>query len=414
MREPIPSLTGLRFVAALCVVLGHAIPKIVPFNQPPRLVVMLSALSGEGMSLFFVLSGFVIYYNYSDTIRGAAGNYNFIVARFARLYPLYFACMCYDLLLSFSYDRLPAMRIALPYYATLTQSWVYRPIGGNALIYQFGRIAQITWSISTEWFFYIVFPLACIAISRLTTLGRMLWAAAGLISIAVAISATLSAHSDAILTFGLNTFGEVGANEQDSFYRWLMYFSPYARIFEFLIGCLCAAIYLKLKTSASPNEERCGAWATAAAILTIGALHWAMFGIDSDAPWHHILQGMHMNFGFAPFLAVLVFCCARYRNAFVRFMATPTLMLCGEASYSLYLLHVVVIDAFSYEAAKISRWVPMLIAVARLIVVIATAIGLSLVSWAVIEVPARRWIRRLMSVSIQRPAAERLRTSGQA
>ena len=35
-------------------------------------------------------------------------------------------------------------------------------------------------------------------------------------------------------------------------------------------------------------------------------------------------------------------------------------MLCGEASYSLYLLHIVVIDAFSYEAAKISRRLPVL------------------------------------------------------
>jgi len=186
-----------------------------------------------------------------------------------------------------------------------------------------------------------------------------------------------------------------------------MYFSPYARIFEFLIGCLCAAIFLKLKTSASPTEERCGAWLTAAAILTVGALHWIMFGIEGDTPWHHVLEGMHMNFGFAPFIAVLIFCCARYRNAFVRFMATPTLVLCGEASYSLYLLHVVVIDAFGYEASTILKWHIALIAVARLIVVIATAIGLSLVSWAVIEVPARRCIRRRMSVSIQRPAAER-------
>jgi peptidoglycan/LPS O-acetylase OafA/YrhL len=405
MREPIPSLTGLRFVAAMCVVLGHAIPKIVPFTKTPELVELLSQLAAEGMSLFFVLSGFVIYYNYSGTLGGATRLYNFFVARFARLYPLYFVCMCYDLM-RLTYAGLPAARIALPYYATLTQSWIYRPIGDNSLIYQFGSIPQITWSISTEWFFYLVFPLACIAISHLTTLGRTLWTAAALVAVTTTIMATLTAHSDAIFTYGLNTFGRVGADQQDSVYRWLMYFSPYARIYEFFLGCLCAAIFMKLDTPPSAAEERCGSYLTAGAILAVAMMHWLMFGLESHAPWHHVVQGLHMNFGFAPFLAVLIFCCARYRNVVVRIMASPTLVLCGEASYSLYLLHLLIIDAFQNGAPVALNWHAALIAFSRLIVVIAASVGLSIVSWSVIEVPCRRWIRRVMSVSVPRTTAE--------
>jgi peptidoglycan/LPS O-acetylase OafA/YrhL len=44
------------------------------------------------MSLFFVLSGFVIQYNYADIFlkeRLPSATFKFIVARFARLYPLY-------------------------------------------------------------------------------------------------------------------------------------------------------------------------------------------------------------------------------------------------------------------------------------------------------------------------------------
>ena len=214
-RSPIPTLTGLRFVAAFCVVLAHAIPKMVVLSKVHMPLQLLSTLSAEGMSLFFVLSGFVIYYNYSHTIRSRAGLFNFFVARFARLYPLYFAAMCYDLIISVSYAKIPALWIALPYYAALTQSWIYMPIGNNALIYQFGIISQIAWSISTEWFFYLLFPLACLAIVSLATVQKKLWATAILIVAAVAILTTLTAEAPALFTYGLENYGPVGADPQD-------------------------------------------------------------------------------------------------------------------------------------------------------------------------------------------------------
>src|SRR5215203_4219419 len=48
-----------------------------------------------GMSLFFVLSGFVIHYNYGmfRTDGLVAGGKKFFIARFARLYPLYFVVL---------------------------------------------------------------------------------------------------------------------------------------------------------------------------------------------------------------------------------------------------------------------------------------------------------------------------------
>ena len=50
------------------------------------------------MTLFFVLSGFVIQYNYSQPIlkNGWRAVCGFMWARFARLYPLYFTLICLD------------------------------------------------------------------------------------------------------------------------------------------------------------------------------------------------------------------------------------------------------------------------------------------------------------------------------
>jgi len=112
-----------------------------------------------------------------------------------------------------------------------------------------------------------------------------------------------------------------------------------------------------------------------------------------------------MNFGFAPFLAILIFCCARYDFGVSRLMSLPWIVLCGEASYSLYLGHFVIIDAFRYETAVIANdyaWQLTVASFLRLAVVIMASIGMALVSWKLIEVPSRRWMRKLLQA---KPAA---------
>ncbi len=64
VRPPIPSLTGLRFVAAMCVVISHALLQVVPFPaEQPLWYTYFTQASGPGITLFFVLSGFVIHYH---------------------------------------------------------------------------------------------------------------------------------------------------------------------------------------------------------------------------------------------------------------------------------------------------------------------------------------------------------------
>ena len=119
---PIPALTGLRFVAAGTVVFAHAFQKFLPLPQslsgdPPWWYLLPANLSGIGMPLFFVLSGFVIHYNYSAPLQEerVRGTFNFLVARFARIYPLYIVGLGFDLLNSYSYYQLsPHAATALP------------------------------------------------------------------------------------------------------------------------------------------------------------------------------------------------------------------------------------------------------------------------------------------------------------
>ena len=83
-REEVPGLTGLRFVAAFSVLLAHSFAVLMRGHlaDMPQLNWFTQA-AGFGMTLFFVLSGFVIHYNYARVVtRGTGGVVAFLWARY--------------------------------------------------------------------------------------------------------------------------------------------------------------------------------------------------------------------------------------------------------------------------------------------------------------------------------------------
>ena len=93
MPKQLSPLTGFRGVAAYAVLVAHAASSSFMYGADAPLGPLFSRLAYFGMSLFFVLSGFVIQHNYGCAVRQGAGLrralYLFFVARFARIYPLY-------------------------------------------------------------------------------------------------------------------------------------------------------------------------------------------------------------------------------------------------------------------------------------------------------------------------------------
>jgi peptidoglycan/LPS O-acetylase OafA/YrhL len=159
LMDRLEPLTGLRGFAAYSVLIAHAMD--ISFNYAGLLPFHPFALrlAYFGMSLFFVLSGFVIQYNYAGSFAReglAVASYDFLVARFARLYPLYAISIIVSL------PHIPApnfsgnIAVSLA-YLTLTQSWF------NLEIAAFPP----DWSISTEWFFYLAFIPLTILLARI-------------------------------------------------------------------------------------------------------------------------------------------------------------------------------------------------------------------------------------------------------
>ena len=105
----------------------------------------------------------------------------------------------------------------------------------------------MAWSVSTEWFFYIAYPLIRVLIEGLETRKMNILAAAALVFIGLGGMSIVIANVDRINAHAVAMFGPIGGGGpygQDFFFRWLVYFSPYSRIFEFMLGCLVASIYM--------------------------------------------------------------------------------------------------------------------------------------------------------------------------
>ncbi len=148
----IKALTGLRGLAALYVVIFHGngyylFPMAIrPFIRHGYMAV----------DLFFILSGFVMAMTYADLFRNGFHFKNFkqfLLLRLARIYPLFLLMTVITAILiatvlsqTYNFEDLPR---ALIFNFTLTHVWGFC-----------NSIVPPSWSISTEWLAYLLFPIA--------------------------------------------------------------------------------------------------------------------------------------------------------------------------------------------------------------------------------------------------------------
>jgi peptidoglycan/LPS O-acetylase OafA/YrhL len=400
--EVIPALTGLRFLAAISVAIAHGATLCLRTESSSQTVqTWLATGAGFGMTLFFVLSGFVIHYNYRGLImaEGAAGMAKFLWARFARLYPLFLLTLLIDLLVGHQFDlaRFETTLAALPYYLFLCHSWLYKVIGDNALIYQIGFNVPLTWSISTEWFFYLAYPVICIVLFRLRRPRTVVVLAIGWMIFWTILAAFLYDTGPSIDARAVAHFGVVAGQAngfRDSFFRWYIYFSPYLRIGEFILGCLTAHLYELLKYR--PVGGREAKVAGIAFLLVAVSIPIILYATYSPSVGFDLLKKLQFNFGLAPSVAALIFCCARYRLPLARWLSSRSMVALGDASYSIYMIHMLVfyVAALGHLALPINGYTIALLGT-RFIFLLALIVLISLGLHATVERPARIWMRGL-------------------
>ncbi len=156
----IPALDGLRGIAILLVLLRHGIFGLESTSPVVRGVLALGRLSGSGVDLFFVLSGFLIGGILLDARESPRYYTTFYARRAYRILPLYFAVTSLFLLhhlpgrIFSGWGDVSALAIPWAAYLTFTQNFFMAHIGS------FGAPAMlVTWSLAIEEQFYLVVPL---------------------------------------------------------------------------------------------------------------------------------------------------------------------------------------------------------------------------------------------------------------
>ena len=156
----IESLTALRGVAALWVVFYH-----VRNHFDVKLTGPLVQHGYLAVDMFFVLSGFIMYYVYAGAYQtGRFGYWDFLLKRFARLYPVHFVTLLAAVAIFLAGGLLGIM----PDYADhMRQIWLHL-----LLLHGWGLSDSLylnypSWSISAEFFAYLTFPLTCALVLRL-------------------------------------------------------------------------------------------------------------------------------------------------------------------------------------------------------------------------------------------------------
>ena len=178
--QELPGLTPLRGIAALVVMLYHV--SFITFNFAGGAAPWLWRRGSLAVDLFFFLSGFVLTHVYArrfGEVRSWRTIGKFIWARFCRIYPgSFFAGAVFILAYTAGNLRFPAN-------ASFTKQLI-----ATLFLMQVPWLDEViinspSWSISAEWYAYLLFPFVAPFIWRLSTRTAAIICAALLIEIAV-------------------------------------------------------------------------------------------------------------------------------------------------------------------------------------------------------------------------------------
>lgn len=142
------SVQILRGLAALLVVIGHTLQH--PMTEPPRILGVFGAF---GVSIFFVISGFIISYINPRNFAPAG----FLWRRIIRVVPLYWICTIF---LAFCAIYLPSLFKSTSYTPDyLARSLAFLPALVPGAIDDWRPLLKPGWSLNYEIFFYALFVL---------------------------------------------------------------------------------------------------------------------------------------------------------------------------------------------------------------------------------------------------------------
>jgi peptidoglycan/LPS O-acetylase OafA/YrhL len=378
----IRALSGLRIVAALWVVLFHFRPLLAEASPgfSSALAPVLNA-GAQGVDLFFILSGFVLTWNYLDRMGeswSTRDTLRFLWLRLARVWPVYLVTM--HLAAAFVIFTLYVGRFPLPppviesmnalnwlKQVLLVQLWFQPYFDGSSW-------NGPAWSISAEWLAYLLFGGLILIIFRIAAATR----ARGVIWLAVAAAL---APNLLLLTHGV-------------------FYTPWSWlpriIMQFTAGALACAAVRKLVLSDGARKS-----AGIMALLIGAAIVGGLYLLDAHPPGDMLDAGGLIDVLFLPFVITL----AVGAGTLPALLSTRLMVYLGHISFGLYMVHEIVHMAWNWAILQFGilltpSWSAKLIVLGLILFAGVVAAAL----YHGVEEPARRWMRRMIEPKGARPA----------
>lgn len=318
-RPPVlKALTSVRFFAAFHVALYHVVR---PFA---RWGIFAGAIAAgySGVAFFFFLSGFILTYAHAaEYERGKVYPLKFWVARFARVYPTYFMVMMAALLANMAdLRRVPYHAVAFVADLLMVQSWSMRMVN-------FFHVGA--WTLSCEAFFYFIFPFLLL---RLRPRTRTVALALLAFFYVLAMTAPLVS----IIRYPQSAYAE-NYDAPGSLFVFTVRRLPVLAAPEFLAGVSLGWFFLLFKPSQRGSALMAG---MGLALLFVALL------FSAHLPFIALHNGLLI-----PIYSLLLLGLTQ-DNLLTRLLSRRTLVLLGEASFALYLVHMLIeslVEPFGYD-----------------------------------------------------------------
>jgi len=301
------ALTGIRAIAATLVFIYHN-RKYWRAQLHPEMLKLVNEFH-IGVSLFFVLSGFLIAFTYSTKPTESPKNYvKYIALRFARIFPLYWL-----ILIALSLDP----KFAQLKHPALTASLLH----GFSNRLNLNGLAQ-AWSLNVEMTFYLMAPLLCLLQLR------------SLITLIVFLGSLL------LLTLGIGKIWELYNGNPLQFLhpvKFVLGSTFPGRFTEFLAGMLMASA---IKNNHSwihlPHKSVIGCLGIVVITYLIGLFQPDIFHHGSDHPIGWILQ----TFILPVFVVITLAGLINEETRMQKMLKSNLFILLGNASFAFYLIHI--------------------------------------------------------------------------
>lgn len=348
----LPTLTGMRFLAAFLVFVYHGAWERF-FVDPDISTGYLNAIElmgPVGVSFFFILSGFVLTW----TARPDDTKKLFWRRRLTKIYPNHFlGCVAGIILLLVTDQAVRGDGAILN--VLLLNTWYP---GRDAIT----GVNDVSWSLACEAFFYLSFPLLYWVISRIRPERLWLWAG-GVTAVIIMVPVFADTLSDQPVI--------------PLWQLWMVFFFPPVRCLEFVLGMLIARLVIS------------GRWKVPIGIAPAAALGVVAYLIGLQLPIVYIFVSATV----IP-LALLIGAGA---VADIEGKASPlrnrTAVWLGEISFAFYIVHHLIL-AYGHRAFGVGKAWETPAALLVLVSALAVTIVVAALMYSFVERPMMRRFAR--------------------